>query len=489
MTIRALSSIEKGALIPTDQLKAVDDSIKPQLLNALDEITWFPYNGIEMCVANEIVRLRNASSTHFRNYISREFTASHIETGLESLGIYKIEGAEIINVLRKELALSITYVDNLIKPRTSTLYLLNFDAFYEYAIYGNDDFSILWKNLSKRSINFTAKEGIQDVINNNPNISKDRTETIVSESNDSNLTAMQRMKLEREKTDIALKKINSFYDVLDEFDSNLTHTKEEVVEIKTIMNSKQVDLTAYKSKLKEGLVANVLTPIATLKEKAAEQDIINERYFTKIQQLEEELKSIKERVSIRTFCRNTNITLSRSANTTLMNAVTHACNLSDAVTIYKQDGLFQYPATILDQTLNTLVEFGILYRVPDVKSSIDRILTNKDLETVSPHTTTPKGNLFNGSAVTKSILNAKCLKLGLLLEHKKNPELKVRPKHSFEGYLFIYDYFKRAYNLDPTLPKKLFGINTPGCQVLLFKKHGAEALRILDDKIAELKAA
>ena len=170
MTIRTLTSIEKGALIPTDKLKTVDNSIKPQLLNALDEITWFPYMGVEMCLANEIIEIRGASSTHFTKYRTRQLTDGQNVGGSELPGVFRLEGAEIINVLRKELALSITYVDNLIKPRTSTLYLLNFDAFYDYAVYGNDDYSKLWTNLSKGSIGFTAKEAVADEIAKNPAI-------------------------------------------------------------------------------------------------------------------------------------------------------------------------------------------------------------------------------------------------------------------------------------------------------------------------------
>ena len=168
MTIRTLSSTEKATLLPVDQLNEVDNLIKHELLTAFDQLTWFPYDGTEVCVANEVVEIRGASSNHFIKYRTKKLTDYQKGSGSELPGVYKIEGAYTINLLRNELALSITYADDLIKPRTSTLYLLNWDGFYDYAVYGNDDYSKLWTNLSKRSIGKVTQEAVADLTSQPP---------------------------------------------------------------------------------------------------------------------------------------------------------------------------------------------------------------------------------------------------------------------------------------------------------------------------------
>lgn len=168
MTIRALTSIEKATLLPVEQLNEVDNLIKQELLSAFDRLTWFPYNGTEVCVANEVIEVRGGKRTHFTDYLRKEITKRNISDGSELPGVYKIEGAYAINLLRNELALSITCADELIKPRTSTLYLLDWDGFYDYAVYGNDDYSKLWTNLSKRSISRVTQEAVADLTSQAP---------------------------------------------------------------------------------------------------------------------------------------------------------------------------------------------------------------------------------------------------------------------------------------------------------------------------------
>lgn len=438
------------------ELTLEEQQLVEQIIDKTSSVRWFQSpKGNLVTFSKDLVAYKGVSNNNFRSVfvpyllnqrVNVRADAENPPSNSDVLAqkeIFYLDTDKKINSLIKFLEKEGEYetAKEVSKHLGNSLYLVGWKGCYSYMCFGRGVLVEEWKDLGAASIEQVAQTSNQLSID----IDEEDQDLLITQNMLSNLAATRRQ-------------------------SRLAEA------IATQANSK-ADKNTQKIKVVE----------SSLAESTQNQAIINQTYYTKIQELEAEVKSINERVSIRTFCTKSNLIIASSANTILRKAVTHACNLSDEITLYKQDGLYQYPFSILKTTLNTLINLGILHKVKDVRSSEDRIFSSKDLEKVSRHTPTPKGNLFNGVEVTKSILSSKCRKLGLLIENTRQPNLKVKPKSSFEGYVFLYNYFKKAYNFDPMLAKKLFGIKTPGCQIILNKKHGAEAVRILDDKIAELK--
>ena len=445
MTIRALSSIEKATLLPADQLANLDPSIKPELLAAFDQLTWFPYQGTEVCLANEVIEVRGASTSHFTKYRTRQLTDGQNVGGSELLGVYKLEGAYGINQLKAELALSITYIDDLIKPRTSTLYLLDWDGFYDYAVYGNDDYSKLWTNLSKRSIQSKTQEAVADQVANNPNIELETSSQSKSLLDFGILNEM----FNKLKETCGLSVVNK---------NSIATLDTKVVQVDNKVDGVKEEVHT----LKEGL-----TTVTSNLARYEKEKIEAERWLN--------FKSFKNKYKL-AFTKSANGILTHAVKTEMaLRAIEpKLCSNTEYVT---------YPVDLLCDVCRELKKEQILHFNKDSKGSSWLVESENEVNAklAKKEWTDPNlGNGYNGVHILPKMLNSMCEDLSKRLK----AAFPDRNQYDNNGYCVLYKYIKSEFGYTPNYAKKEYGIeDASGNKVIYNRRHAGVACAFLTKEL------
>ncbi len=142
-----------GALqLVEPQLTNNDRTLFERILDNTQQIVWFEFNSQPVCLASDLVRLKGKSPNDFTSKYLKSLT--HDETRLRSLGVFKIEGADYVSTMRRNIAADVgdAEANTLIKPRTSCIYILNWRGAYDYLTYGTDKTAQTYKQLGSESI-------------------------------------------------------------------------------------------------------------------------------------------------------------------------------------------------------------------------------------------------------------------------------------------------------------------------------------------------